>query len=228
VCHRSPRPSLLVKASQSALAPENGRCSAPLLLVSVCFFVFFFFAFCSLFVQALHKFDGDDETRLPLNPGDTIAILERGFAWFKGRNLDTDCVGIFPSNYVQVLPGGFKEDDSAPNATDAMFLKSSQAMLEWGELMNGWLREGMFAKASLIQCYIETMIKCRTQMLNPKADADRRKAAKRDMKLCISRCTTDLGLSFTVKGCCCCCCCFFFFFFFFCFFFFCRFEWGVC
>lgn len=73
-------------------------------------------------------------------------------------------------------------------------------MLEWGELMNVWLREGNFAKASSIQKYIQSMIKTRAAILNPKSSADVRKAAKREMRSCMSKCTIDLGLSFTVKG----------------------------
>ncbi len=126
--------------------------------------------------------------------------MERGFGWFKGRNLDTDCVGIFPCSFVKVLPADFKEDDAVPNAADPVVLKCSQALVEWGELMNGWLRESNFAKAKRILRFIQTLIKARATVLNAKVGADGRRAAKRDIRLAMSRCITELGLSFTVKG----------------------------
>lgn len=66
--------------------------------------------------------------------------------------------------------------------------------------MNAWLQEGSFAKASLIQKCIQKMMKLRSVILNPKSSTDVRKTAKREMRTCMFNCTTDLGISFTVKG----------------------------
>ena len=110
-------------------------------------------------------------------------------------------MGIFPLSYVSILPPGHSgEDHSAPNLADPVVLKCAQAVLEWGEMMNAWLNEGSFDKAKRIQTFIGDVIRARATVLNPKTDAAARKAAKREIRAALARCTTELGLSFTVAG----------------------------
>jgi len=65
--------------------PQQSVTKLAFLFFSFSFFFFFFQQTFCFSLLALHKFDGDDEARLPLNPGDVIAVLERGFGWFKAH-----------------------------------------------------------------------------------------------------------------------------------------------
>lgn len=52
------------------------------------------------FVEALYRFDPQQDGDLALNPGDKVEVLEKpSNEWFKGRC--NGRVGMFPSNYVK-------------------------------------------------------------------------------------------------------------------------------
>ncbi|QLQ80099.1 hypothetical protein HG537_0D00990 [Torulaspora globosa] len=57
------------------------------------------------FVEALYRFDPQQDGDLALNPGDKVEVLEKpSNEWFKGKC--NGRVGMFPSNYVKPIFSG--------------------------------------------------------------------------------------------------------------------------
>ncbi|KYQ89589.1 pleckstrin (PH) domain-containing protein [Tieghemostelium lacteum] len=67
--------------------------------------------------QVLYNYDADSEEELSLIKGDSIIITEQcADGWWKGRHylpVESDKQGIFPQNYVTILPGDPKLSSSA-------------------------------------------------------------------------------------------------------------------
>lgn len=66
------------------------------------------------FVEAVYRFDPQQEGDLELNPGDKIEVLDKPSPeWFRGRC--NGRVGMFPSNYVKpAFSGGFNRPAVPP------------------------------------------------------------------------------------------------------------------
>lgn len=67
----------------------------------------------SEYVEALYRFEAQQEGDLALNPGDKVEVLEKpSHEWFKGRS--NGKVGMFPANYVKPVFSG-SDSSSRPN-----------------------------------------------------------------------------------------------------------------
>lgn len=66
------------------------------------------------FVEAIYRFDPQQEGDLQLNPGDKIEVLDKPSPeWFRGRC--NGRVGMFPANYVKpAFSGGFSRPAAPP------------------------------------------------------------------------------------------------------------------
>lgn len=57
-----------------------------------------------IFVEAKYEFVGTEANDLSLKPGMKIEVLEKLNAdWWRGQAVDSGTVGIFPSNYIEVI-----------------------------------------------------------------------------------------------------------------------------
>ena len=54
--------------------------------------------------EALFDFQGQDVDELSFKKGDQLVITGELNGWYLGKITSTGAVGIFPSNYVSVLP----------------------------------------------------------------------------------------------------------------------------
>lgn len=171
---------------------------------------------------ALYKFEGDD-VRLPLNPGDRLRVEEEGYGWYKGLfgprlffsvslafgarscaraglNMETDCTGIFPCEYVALQPEGVRDNDAVPTATDETVVRASQALREWGTLMNAWMRDHRFDKAKAIRSHIVAVLKAKSAFMDEKTKPEERKPLRKFIRQALVKCTAELGLHLTVSS----------------------------
>ncbi|KAJ3432662.1 dedicator of cytokinesis [Anaeramoeba flamelloides] len=90
------------------------------------------------YVVALYNFNSEAEHELTINPGDPINVREACSGWFRGKNIITDEIGIFPQNYVKVVGNKLITKEEYFSMETQTVIQFSPIMLESRFTLRTW------------------------------------------------------------------------------------------